>query len=129
MIREIFGLPPKQRMPSARPLFFNVWFLVAVASVIVLLSEGVDYWILWQAQRALLQPDLGPEEMKLLLGMVAEARLAAQEAPSTLVTAFVASLGSLLLAFRPNGEAKDPAVDRIADSLENDAERLEQGSK
>ena len=117
------------RVKAARPVFWNVWFLVGIMATVILVTEGLDYILLWKAMAMAQAEALTPPEQQVAKHLVANLMEALQQPPSSAVSGFIVGLSALLLAFKPNGE--DSAADdkRTVDELRSEVDRLTRKEK
>ena len=129
MLMWLFGKSGGSRAKPARPIFYNIWFLVTVMAVVILTTEGLDYIMLWHAMELAQAQALTPPEKTVADDILAHMLEAVQQPPSSAVSGFIMGLSSLLLAFKPNGE-KDEAEDkRTVDELRSEVDRLTRKEK
>ena len=118
------------KVKAARPIFYNIWFLVSVMAAVILITEGLDYIMLWQAMELAQAQALTPPEEKVATEILAHMLEAVQQPPSSAVSGFIVGLSSLLLAFKPNGEKDqpDPELAKMMRELHNEVKRRENQS-
>ena len=113
------------KVKSARPIFWNIWFLVTVMAGVILFTEGLDYIMLWRAMELAQVQALTPPEKTVADEILTHMLEAVQQPPSSAVSGFIVGLSSLLLAFKPNGENRDTDLDKAIVEQNNQVNRLE----